>query len=101
MHDQLFSNSTALALGDLFRYSQALGLDSQNFQECLESGKYVNEIRKDIIEGQKAGVRGTPTFFIGISNQDASKVEVLKVIRGAQPFTVFKESLDSLLGSKK
>ena len=101
MHDQLFPNYTALDLGDLFRYSQTLGLDLQKFQQCLESGKYVNEIRKDILEGQKSGVRGTPTFFIGISNQDASKVEVLKVIRGAQPFTNFKETLDSLLASQK
>jgi protein-disulfide isomerase len=101
MHDQLFVNNTALAPGDLLRYSQALGLDSQRFQECLESGKYVNEIRKEMSEGQKAGVKGTPTFFIGISNQDGSKVQVLKVIRGAQPFQNFKEVLDSLLASKR
>jgi len=58
MHDQLFDNFNALEMADLYRHSQTLGLNSQKFQECMDSGKYVNEIRKDISEGQRAGVRG-------------------------------------------
>jgi predicted DsbA family dithiol-disulfide isomerase len=101
MHDQLFANSTALENVDLFRYATALSLDSLKFKECMDSGKYADEIRKDLMDGQKAGVRGTPTFFIGISEQEASKIKILKLIRGAQPYPVFKEALDSLLTSQK
>ena len=101
MHDQLFTNPNALEMGDLFRHSQTLGLNSQRFQECMDAGKYLNEIRKDISEGQRAGVRGTPTFFIGVSEGEDTNVRVLKVIRGAQPYQNFKEVLDSMLASKK
>jgi len=101
MHDQLFVNSTALENVDLFRHATTLSLDPLKFQECVDSGKYTNEIRKDVIIGQKAGVRGTPTFFIGISEQEASKIKILKLIRGAQPYPMFKEALDSLLTSQK
>jgi predicted DsbA family dithiol-disulfide isomerase len=101
MHNQLFANSNALETADLFRHSQTLGLDSQKFRDCLESGKYLSEIRKDISEGQRAGVRGTPTFFIGVPEGEDTKIKVLKVIRGAQPYQNFKEALDSILTSKK
>lgn len=101
MHDQLFANSNALEKMDLVRYATVLNLDLTKFQECLDSGKYINEIRKDLMEGQRAGVRGTPTFFIGILEPTPSKVKVLKMIRGAQPYPVFKEALDGLLSSPK
>lgn len=97
MRDQLFAHSPALEMADLVRHAAALNLDSMKFQECLNSGKYVNEIRKDLSEGQKAGVRGTPAFYIGVSEQDPSKIHVLKVIRGARPYIEFKQALDSLL----
>jgi protein-disulfide isomerase len=101
MHDQLFANFTALETADLARHATTLNLDPLKFQECMDSGKYMDEIRKDISQGQKAGVRGTPTFFIGISGGDDLKIKVLKVIRGAQPYTAFKEVLDSILASPK
>ena len=86
MHDQLFANSTALEMIDLVRHAAALSLDPLKFQECMDSGRYVNEIRKDISEGQKATVRGTPTFFIGVSEGEDTRIKVLKVIRGAKPY---------------
>jgi len=101
MHDQLFANFTALETVDLFRHATTLSLDPLKFQECMDSGRYANEIHKDISEGQKAGVRGTPTFFIGVSEGEDTKIKVLKVIRGAQPYQNFKEVLDRILASKK
>jgi protein-disulfide isomerase len=101
MHDQLFANSAALETPDLVRYATTLNLDLIKFQECMDSGRYGNEIRKDMIEGQKATVRGTPTFFIGVSEGVETRIKVLKVIRGAKPYTEFKEVLDSLLSPPK
>jgi len=97
MHDQLFAHSTALEIADLVRDATTLNLDSQKFQECIDSGKYMNEIRKDLSEGQRAGVRGTPTFLIGISEGESTKIKVLKLIRGARPYPDFKQAIDSLL----
>jgi predicted DsbA family dithiol-disulfide isomerase len=101
MHDQLFANFTALEMADLVRHAATLNLDPLKFQECMDSGRYANDIRRDISEGQRAGVKGTPTFLIGIPDQGSSRIKALKRIRGAQPYPVFKEVLDSILSSSK
>ena len=95
MHDQLFTHSTALEIAELVHDATTLNLDSQKFQECIDSGKYVNDIRKDMSEGQRVGVRGTPTFLIGVSEGEATKIKVLKLIRGARPYPDFKQAIDS------
>jgi len=101
MHDLLFTHSTALEIPDLVRDATTLNLDSQKFQECINSGKYANDIRKDISEGQRVGVRGTPTFLIGISEGEGTKIKVLKVIRGSRPYVEFKQAIDSLVTPEK
>lgn len=67
-------------------FSQKLGLDTAAFNSCLDSGKYVSEVQKDLQDGQVAGVTGTPAFFING-----------KKIDGAQPFSVFKQMIDAKL----
>lgn len=101
MHARLFENQRALALSDLSLNAQALGLDMPKFQQCLDSGKYATKIRKDLADGQKAGVTGTPTFFLGVTQPNDPKVKVLRVLRGAQPYPTFKDAMDSLLSSQK
>ena len=101
MHDLLFATHTPLDIADLVRHAMTLNLDSQKFQECINSGKYVNEIRKDMSEGQRVGVRGTPTFLIGVSEGEPTKIKVLKLIRGARPYPEFKQAIDSLLTLEK
>jgi len=101
MHDLLFTNATALETTDLFVYSTTLNLDPLKFQECMDSGRYVDGIRKEISEGQRAGVRGTPTFLIGASEGGGTKIKAQKLIRGAKPYMEFKEALDSLLTPQK
>jgi len=97
MHDQLFATPTALEMADLVRHATALNLDSEKFQECVNSGKYANDIRKDMSEGQRVGVRGTPTFLIGVSEGQDTKIRALKVIRGSRSYIEFKQAIDSLL----
>ncbi len=101
MHDRLFANQQALASNNLPQHAQALGLDVPKFQHCLDSEKYAADIRKDLAEGQKAGVTGTPGFFLGMTNPNDSKVKTLKVLKGAQPYTSFKDAIESLLSSQK
>jgi protein-disulfide isomerase len=96
MHDKLFSDQKALAAADLPKHAETLGLDVGKFQECLTSGKYAKAIRKDMADGQKAGVTGTPSFFIGVEQPNGS-FKVLNVLKGAQPYAAFKEALDSSL----
>lgn len=99
MHDQLFAKER-VGLKDLLLHAQALELDVTNFQRCLDSGKYASKIHKSLAEGTKAGVTGTPTFFLGFTETN-EQVKALRVIRGAQPFATFKETIDSLLSSQR
>ena len=101
MHDRLFANQNTLAPQDLPSHAQMLGLDLPKFQQCLDSGKHATKIRNDLADGQKAGVQGTPSFFLGLTEANDVKVKAARVIRGAQPYTAFKEAIDSLLVGQK
>lgn len=101
MHGRLFANQKAMSPKDLSDHAQALVLDMPKFQQCLDGGKYASKIRNDISEGQKAGAQGTPTFFLGYTEPNDSKVKVVRVIRGAQPYAGFKQVIDSLLSGQK
>jgi protein-disulfide isomerase len=102
MHDQLFTNQKALNSKDISKYAKKIELDLPKFKECLDSGKYAEEIKKDVAEGQKAGVTGAPTFFLGYTEAGEPKtIKAIKTIVGAHPYPKFKEAIDNLLSSQK
>src|SRR5499426_1689374 len=90
MHDRLFNSQNALAAEHLSAYAGALGLDVQNFRQCLDSDKYSAKIRQDLVEAQKVGVKATPSFLLGVAEPGGSSAKVVKMIAGAHPYTVFK-----------
>jgi protein-disulfide isomerase len=60
----LFHNQSALGVEQLKQYAGVLGLDRAKFDAALASGKYADQVQRDILDGQKVGVNGTPSFFI-------------------------------------
>ncbi len=99
MHDMLFDNQnewnrqeTANALSLFSQYATEIQLEQEIFDSCLTSGEHIEEISKDLQDGQEYGVTGTPGFFIG--NDQIGFVE----LKGAQPFDVFKRVIDAQLG---
>lgn len=101
MHERLFANQSALDPAGLSAHGKALGLDLAKYQQCLDSGKFANDVRQDLTEGQRAGITGTPTVFIGITDPKDSKLKVLQKLVGARPYTAFKEAIDSALSAQK
>jgi protein-disulfide isomerase len=99
MYRVLFANQTALTPDDLPRHARTVGLDAGAFKTCLDSGKHAARIRRDQAEAERAGVRGTPTFFFG--ELEGTTVKVLGAIRGAQPIDAFKATLDRALAAIK
>lgn len=101
-HDEIFkrttSNGNGLAVSQLPAIAKELGLNVNTFQQCLDSNKYKAEVQKDIADASKAGVSGTPSFFIGKSSPDGL-IEGTIII-GAQPYSAFKVIIDQLLNSK-
>jgi protein-disulfide isomerase len=74
-HDQLFAAST-LDKDALLGYAKDLKLDEQKFGSCLSAGKYKADVTKDLEEGRKAGISGTPHFFInGIATSGAQQAD--------------------------
>ncbi|MBU1202896.1 DsbA family protein [Patescibacteria group bacterium] len=61
---KLFENQNDFKIADLKTYAKELSLDSKQFDECLNSQKYSQEIRQDYAEGVEFGVEGTPTYVI-------------------------------------
>jgi len=71
-------------------FANSLGLDMELFESCLDSGKYSKRVQYNIQQARDHGVRGTPGFFIvGPDGQQQ--------LGGAQPFSVFKQVLDSMV----
>ena len=101
MHHRLFANQQQLQPEALRGHAQALGLDGASFQACLDSGKYTTKINDSLKEGQKAGVTGTPAFFLGYTQADGAEVKAVKFLSGALPFDTFKQEIDQLLDANK
>ena len=95
MHDRLFENYKTL--DPWTPHAEAVGLDVAPFEECLSSGRFANDIRRDMSEGRKAGVTGTPAFMLGRTDPDSNKVRILAVLKGAKSFNTFKAEIDRLL----
>ena len=100
MHARLFNNQQQLAVTNLPEHAQAVGLDTTAFQQCLDSGKYAAQIRKDMNEAQGAGVTGTPSFFLGKSDP-SGKIKATHSLKGAQAYAAFKAAIDEILTEKK
>jgi len=98
MHDKLFDNQkkwnkqdTINALSIFNQYATEIKLEQTKFESCLANGKYIDEIKNDLSEGQSYGVSGTPGFFIG--NEKIGFIE----LKGAQPFDSFKKVIETQL----
>jgi protein-disulfide isomerase len=100
MHDRLFANQREIARPDLTKHAQTLGLNVSAFDECVDSGKSVARIRKDMAEAESLQVNGTPTFFLGLTDPKSPQIKGVRM-SGAQPYQAFKAAIDRLLSSEK
>ena len=101
MHVRLFEQQKALGEAELPGHARAVGLDEAAFTKCLAGGRHAERVRADLAEGQKAGVRGTPMFFIGVIDDAGTSVKVVRALRGAVPYANFQSALDAVLAEVK
>jgi len=67
LHDAMFQNQpiTGVGLAAITTMGGTIdGLDVDKLNECIASGKYAEEVQKDMTDATTYGVTGTPTFFI-------------------------------------
>jgi protein-disulfide isomerase len=83
-HDLLYdSQFSGYSDENLIALARRAGLDTQRFESDYRSGRYERLVRADFQKGLKAGVNGTPTFFING-----------KMLVGLQPVEVFENAIE-------
>jgi protein-disulfide isomerase len=100
MWQRLFTHQRQMAHDDLVADAVALALDKVKFTQCLDSGKYTQEVQTSVNEAMRLGANGTPTIFLGLTEPGSDTLKATRVIRGAHPYDRFKETIDSLLATK-
>lgn len=93
-HDELYRNWGGERTGwvnrdSLDRFAQTVGLDLEEFNSCLDSAKYRQQVLNAYDFGQEIGIDATPSFLIISDNK------IVK-ITGNQPIDVFRKTLDGL-----
>ena len=83
-HDKLFASQTGENVGDftydnLKRFAAELNLDTQQFNQCLDSGQYEAKVQQEVTAAQQSGVTSTPTLFVnGQLIKQGSNYQVLQ-----------------------
>lgn len=92
--DAIFSvtpSNNGLDPAQLPKLAGQVGLNVDQFNACLTSGKYKDKIEASLQDGIKAGVTGTPATVI--MNRKGEKV----LLVGAQPESAVLETINSLM----
>jgi len=89
-HDSMFGNQKELTIDALKKRAVDLKLDTAKFNECIDSGRENAAIQKDIQEGARSGVTGTPAMFVNG-----------RFLNGNQPYQAIKEVIEDELERKQ
>ncbi len=82
IHGAFFANQGALNREFYLATAEEHGLDMEQFVACLDENRYQDEVEIDGLDGQLAGVRGTPGFFVNG-----------QILSGAQPYRIFERMI--------
>ena len=85
-HDILFDRQTPGKGWDFSALARELKLQPDTFATCLITGRYREEVAKDLHDGFTLGITSTPTFFING-----------RPLVGARPIAEFQAVIDRLL----
>lgn len=86
-HDLLFANQkSGFSVVKFKQWAVQLGLNANQFNNCLDSSKYEKKVKDDLAEGSAKGVDGTPATFVNG-----------ELVSGSVPFEVFKEKIDKII----
>jgi protein-disulfide isomerase len=64
VHDALFAHRRELSRPVILALARTAGLDMQRFEADLDSAKTKATIARDMEDGDRAGVEGTPSVFL-------------------------------------
>lgn len=85
---QAGENQGAFDKENLKQWAADLDLDTETFDECLDSGKHTTQVTNDTQGARAIGVQSTPAFVVNGT-----------AIVGAQPYEVFEQVIEEQLAS--
>lgn len=93
-HDEIYKNWAGERTGwvnrvSLDKFAKTVNLDWAQFNKCLDDKKYRQRVSDNYEFGTTIGIDATPSFLI-FNNEKVTK------ITGNQPFSVFRQVLDTL-----
>ena len=86
-HDRLYAAGADASQEKLKSLAQSAGLDAVAFESCLNAGKHLQAIQKEIEDAARMGLNATPSFLING-----------RFFSGAQPLEVFVKVIEEELG---
>ncbi len=63
-HDLVYMDQEHMSPDDLRKLATFVNVDMAQYDACMEARTYDRKIDKDVDDGRRAGVQGTPTFFV-------------------------------------
>lgn len=85
-HDLLYEKAPALSVSNLKEYAVQIGLNTEMFNQCLDSGQNRAKVEDNLNEARSLGLPGTPSFLVNG-----------KRLVGPPSFDVLKSTIDSIL----
>jgi protein-disulfide isomerase len=97
LRETMSANPDKLDMGHIMGFATDLKLDTQKFQDCVNSEKYKTSVQADVAEAMRVGANGTPAFVVGKSTGNGVDGEL---VVGAMPFAIFDQKLKDMQGAK-
>jgi protein-disulfide isomerase len=98
--DQMLTEVGTPSREQLHRLAQSVGLQSDAFGDCMDDGRQGQRVGRLVSNGRALGIKGTPTFLIGLSENQSETLSITKRIDGAQPYSVFADEIAALLEAR-
>jgi protein-disulfide isomerase len=89
-HDSIYEHEGAIAATDLVAYATEVGLNLNQFNECVTSRRYRDRVNAEQHESFERNLRGTPSFFVNG-----------QPIIGPQHIATFEAIIDPILAAQK
>ena len=85
-HDYIYEKGSSIGISDLKAYAREVGLDGEQFDQCLDSGKNKAKVDESFQQGIKLGFIGAPVFIVND-----------QTLPGPPMYTTLKDIIDELL----
>lgn len=89
-HDAIYQHEGAIEANDLKAYAAEVGLNMEQFTDCVTSRRYRDRVNAQQHEGFERNLKGAPGFFVNG-----------QPVIGPQRLAVFEGLIDPILAAKK